>query len=213
MELECGEVYIWDLKEENLAKLADVQHGKDISRQIICNMDENDMDLDNTETIEAYFKALEPYFENENGKPILKEFIYKKWKTTLVRMLSSNKRFWANAGSTLNNLSFYQSFKTAGEAFYVIDENTRSVLVPHGRGKEIIDQLGNAYLTATEKNRLLKEAQRYSVNLYENVRRRLENEDALVKVGDDEILTLREGYYDLEVGIRTEKQELEDIIY
>jgi CRISPR-associated endonuclease/helicase Cas3 len=212
MELECGEVYIWDLKEENLTKLADVQHGKDISRQIICNMNESDMNLDNPEMIEKYFEKMEPYLENEKGDPIVKEFIHEP--STLFRMLSKNTKFKMNAGSNLDKLSFYQSFKTAGEAFHVIDENTRSVLVPYGRGKEIIEQLGNAYLTATEKNRLLKEAQRYSVNLYKNVFERLrDKEKAIVTIGNDEILTLREGYYDLEVGICTEKQELEDMIY
>ena len=58
-----------------------------------------------------------------------------------------------------------QSFQSAGREFQVIDSPTRGVVVPYRRGDEIINNLCGAF--ALEKmGKLLKQAQRYSVNLF-----------------------------------------------
>ena len=114
-------------------------------------------------------------------------------------MLSTNRKCRCTAGNLrdednpLPDLSkrFYQSFRTAGTVFQVIDQKTKSVIVPYGKGKELIERLGDRH-TLSEEIRLLKEAQQYSVNLFEHIFNRLAGEDALVSLGETGAVILKD---------------------
>ena len=106
---------------------------------------------------------------------------------------------------------FYQSFRTAGTVFQVIDQKTKSVIVPYGKGKELIERLGDRH-TLSEEIRLLKEAQQYSVNLFEHIFNRLAGEDALVSLGETGAVILKDEYYDPWAGVTITPQEMKELI-
>jgi CRISPR-associated endonuclease/helicase Cas3 len=98
-------------------------------------------------------------------------------------------------------IPFKQSFLSAGKIFNVIDSFTRGVIIPYGdRGKQLIADLCGA-LPLEKQYRTLKEAQRYSVNLYQHELDELVKQDAIREVKQDSgVYCLDERYYSAEIG-------------
>lgn len=98
--------------------------------------------------------------------------------------------------------------KTAAEKFRVIDQETVSVLVPYGKGKELIGTMmkREGRMKLGELNGLLSAARPYIVNIYTN--RLWAYRDAVLTSPLPGVLLLREGYYDDITGIK-EEQTLE----
>ena len=89
---------------------------------------------------------IEDYFDREKTyAQKVERYPYPQWNSDLVTMLSANNECRMAAGgmqnTPLSHLSkrLHQSFRTAGAYFQVIDEKTKSVLVPYRRGKELIE--------------------------------------------------------------------------
>ncbi len=212
METELGQVYIWRLYEENLQQLPEIEMGQNISEKIIRKKQKNPDFLGTPAAMEQYFR--------ESGRQ-KDTYPYPQWNTTLNAMLSDNGKCRVEAANRAVNplpglceqsgYQLVQSFRTAGEAFEVIAQNARPVVVPYGAGREIIAALQGRH-TMQEEIRLLREAQRYTVNLYDNVYRRLEEEGALCALGQTGAAALREGYYSDAGGVCVQKQELEELI-
>jgi CRISPR-associated endonuclease/helicase Cas3 len=102
-------------------------------------------------------------------------------------------------------LPLKQSFHSAAKAFRAIDSPGRGIVVPYDKaGKEIIVELCAAY-EVEKQYKLIKKAQRYSVNVYENVfndlvKRRIIHE-AQEGTG---IFYLDDQYYSNEFGLSKE---------
>ena len=93
----------------------------------------------------------------------------------------------------------------------MIDEDTRAVIVPYGEGEAII----NALLSQSEikqRTLLLARAQQYSVNVYDSMMKRLEEEGAVYAVGDTGVMALQAEYYDAERGLTAMGRELAPMI-
>lgn len=206
-EADVGTVYLWNLAERMLGRLPDIQKGREISMSLLGNM-ENPDELGNPETIRKYVSREEREIQAVENYP------YREWNSDLVTMLSTNRECRCAAGNLrdeynpLPDLSrwFYQSFRTAGTVFQVIDQKTKSVLVPYGRGKELIEALGERHTLGGEIA-LLKEAQQYSVNLFENMFDRLDGEHALYSLGGIGVVALKGEYYDPWAGVMITPQE------
>ena len=211
-EEDTGRVYIWNLTEESLGPLPDIQKGKEFSMSLLRDV-ENPDELGNPEMIKKYFA------KEEICTKAVENYPYKKWNSDLVTMLSRNCQCRCAAGNLreednpLADLSkrFYQSFRTAGTVFQVIDQKTKSVIVPYGKGKELIEKLGNRH-TLCEEITLLKEVQQYSVNLYEHIFKRLDGEQALYSLGETGVIILKDEYYDPWAGIKITPQEMIELI-
>lgn len=93
-----------------------------------------------------------------------------------------------------------QSFRTASKRSFVIADDTTPVIVPWGVGAEIIAALKERH-DMREEIQLLRRAQAYTVNVYENVFRRLSDKGAIVPVGEGGVYALKEGVYSEEAGI------------
>ncbi len=95
-------------------------------------------------------------------------------------------------------------FETAAKKFQVIDQDTLSILVPYGKGKELIrqvtDRKGKYHLN--EFKSFIREARPYFVSLYTN--KMPVYQQALIDSPMSGILILKEGYYDDILGIKTE---------
>lgn len=121
---------------------------------------------------------------------------------TLLNLLSENK--W-NIGKNAH-LNLKQSFMTAGKAFKAIDAPTHSVIVQYGEGKELVNDLCDISRKFDAKRyyECLKKAQKYSVNVFPNVWRKLLEQKAVNEIQSEGVYYLDERYYSLEFGLSTE---------
>ena len=86
-EQAVGEVYIWELAEEKLSSLEEIQQGKDISRMMIELWDREYDALSDPEGIQMYFRKEQEYTKNHELYPI-----GKNTGLTLVGLLSDNPK-------------------------------------------------------------------------------------------------------------------------
>ena len=103
-----------------------------------------------------------------------------------------------------------QSFATAGEQFRAIDAPTGGIVVPYGRGEELIAQLCAEEFDLSKTAIYLRQAQQYSVNIYPNVFEALQKQGAIYEIipSSDRVSlgmwALREEYYSPEFGVSRE---------
>jgi CRISPR-associated endonuclease/helicase Cas3 len=97
-------------------------------------------------------------------------------------------------------LCLSSSLRTAADFFYVIKDETLSVIVPYGKGKDIIAQLGSSN-SIDDLGKLLRQAQRYSVNLYQQEADQLDREKQLSFYFEKQIVVLNEASYSDEFGV------------
>lgn len=186
---KCCSVYLVNLCEEKLGSLRAIKTAQDVSHQIIrsgCYKN-----LASVEAMEMYFQKY--YMERSDELNYNVEDI--GLKTDLVNLLSLNQ--YRNPKKKSFRI---QAFKTAGELFQMIDTPAVSVVVPYNaEAKDLITRLRSG-VNDYEMIEILRKTQKYAVGLYDQIKRKLQEENAL------ELLTcgvwvLEEGYYDQESGI------------
>ena len=92
-------------------------------------------------------------------------------------------------------------FKTVAEKFRIIDQNTRTVYIPLGKGVESI-----ARLRSGEKSRkLFREAGRYGVTIYENQFEALYYSGCIEMIDDENAVLINTGIYDEKMGLKIEE--------
>lgn len=197
-EQELGTVYIWDLAEENIKRLPEIEKGKKYSRETIDCWSKPDQ-LGSPDAIQIYSNKVDNNMENY---PIGNN-------EDLVSLLSDNKKRDVN---NLRKKYMCQSFRETGERFHVIDENTKPILVPYREGEQLIQQLCGEH-SIEEEIHLLRKAQLFCVNIYDAMYRRLSDQGALVLLGESGVVALKEGYYSDEAGVMTEAEELDAMIF
>lgn len=195
-------VYIVNCTDEKLGKLQDIQRGK-TATILLLNAFVNapgqfHNDLTSDEAIEYYYKAFYSDMSCE-----AQNFPIPKRNTTILDLLSENKKFTANSRSNLEPYVLWQAFKTAGQAFSVFEENTVDVLVPYGEGKQLIEQLCSERCKTDPvyRDALLKQATGYTVSIYDYQRHRLEGNGALLTICNGYVLALQPEYYDDHTGV------------
>lgn len=207
MEYEKGRVYLWDLREEKLGNLPDIQTGKNISQELLALRSEANPEM--PEEIALYFNQENFYTEAEQNYPITED--KESDRRTLTDLLSKNERATRGIDDRKNDkrklLPLKQSFRCAYKHFRVIEQNTVPILVPFEDGKALIAQLNGDRLSMPEELFLLRKAQAYTVNVYENIYNKLQEEDVLYPVGSTGVLALEEGYYDKQTGVSTKRGE------
>lgn len=125
----------------------------------------------------------------------------------LYDLLAHNKPGFYAYQSRTNHLPLQpliQAFATEGKLFQVIEGGVTGILVPFGEGINIIQELtGGSALP--DKLKLLRKAQRYTVNVYENSVRTLTRMGALVFLEDCGVFLLKDGFYSAQYGISLER--------
>ena len=118
-------------------------------------------------------------------------------------MLGLNRK---NTAYDKDSTLLQQSFATAASCFAAIDAETEGIIVPYGEGKNIITQLCslpiNEKAGLARKRQLLKQAQRYTVNLFPEARKKLGK--AIKTMEDTGIAYLTQAYYDADTGVTPE---------
>ena len=200
MEYAEGLVYVWDFHEEELHCLKDVQQGANITRALLSVEGFADS-MDMPESLKCYFDREADYVRGEKDYPC------REAGRSLTELLSDNtaRSTAAKGYRSTSTLVLRQSFREAGTRFEVIPQRSRAVIVPYREGRSIIEALRAAH-DMQETIRLLRAAQAYTVALYDDQYRRLEQAGALLPVGESGAVALAEGYYDAQTGVRVDKE-------
>lgn len=213
---EKGLIYIVNLDKEleKTDMLFEVNRGKDISLSKIkkLSLDGKLEEIGSSEFLNSYFQD----FYNNIEEKTHYEFEEEGIKTSGVEMLTYNPKALKNYLQVHNNIPpkhlLFQGFETFGKNFKAINDSGYGVLVPYGLGKDYISELVSD-IDLKEKYKILKKAQRYSVNLYENKIKEMAAIGAIDVVEDIETFILKEGFYDKDKGLIEEKEEMETFIF
>ena len=203
-EKEKGFVYLINHKEENLDKLPEILKGKEITQEMLRDL-EMDSSLWDGELLSNH--AMRRYFERfyrSQGNSLDGE-IHGMRETHFDLLLSIGNRpnvysrFKAECEKDYP-LVFTNRMNTSARNFEVIPNQTRSVLVPYSEGNEIISELiSNQYYK--DLSVLLKKAQQYSLNIFDYEYKLLEKEGGLISTESDGVVMLKEGFYSKEYGL------------
>lgn len=216
-ESNCGNVFVinMDTSSENVSRLLEIKAGQDKTLRIFEEYNQNpeafDCDLLSPKAIAKYFEYYFNELKLEMNYTLPKPYADK----TMFDLLSENKQVvqdYIDRKQVKPDLMLYNSFKTAGDYFRVIDQNTVGVIVPYEKGEELITKI-NGKCNLKDLKKYLKEAQQYSVNLYDQEYRILNHSGAFVQVNNGGVIALRKEFYDKNVGITAENQQQEFLNY
>lgn len=213
-EAEFGLVYIWRLPEEVLKGLPEIRQAQQDSDAILDKAALDGQSLDTPENVASYFRRV---LLNDLGRP--KELFYPVKDSSgglyIANLLGKNTVLSADLQhrkqNPLDKLSLRCSWRIAGKNFQVIDEDTVALIAPYKEGKEIIERLcsGCSY---KEEKLLLKKAQHYTVNAFRGNLDKLIKLHAVYPLGETGALAIADEYYNPEIGLVTEQQEMKPII-
>ncbi len=206
---EMASVHVINPDQESIDLLADIKVGRDKARRVL---EENFDDLLAPDAIRRYF---EYYFFDRSDEmvyPIKDKSL--GLNDSLLNLLANNPN---NVGKNNNRHLLKQSFMTAGKAFKAIDSPTQAVIVPYGKeGADLIAGLCGVAIDFDVKKyrQLLKQAQKYSINIFPNVWKRLLVEHAVHEIQPGEsIYYLDKKYYSDEFGMSEKPTGLMEFNY
>jgi len=201
-----GSVWVVNPQEENLDRLKDIQVGREHAQRVLDDFTNAPVEFGNDriglDAVAAYYNF---YYHSQKDKmnyPVdVKSSVERN--DDLFNLLSVNKlskeAYIATHQNTAPDIFLKQSFRTANKEFRVIDRLTRGVIVPYGDGEKIITELCGAF-GLEKQGKLLKQAQRYSVNLFDHQLNDLLKIGAIQEVQDAGIYYLDKQYYSEEFG-------------
>jgi CRISPR-associated endonuclease/helicase Cas3 len=204
---EIGKVFVINPAKETIDSLVDIKEGKEVSERILREMKQVDSKIPNEVihpiTMDRYFQY---YFYSRASEMSYPVDVGRD--DSLLELLSTNSNSvgeYCRINDKQPDIYFRQSFKTAADAFKAIDAPTQGIVVPYGdNGKKIIADLFSQF-AVEQQFVLLKKAQRYTVNVFPNVIKKLKDEGALCEVPGIEVLVLCDPrYYHTEFGLSTE---------
>ncbi len=214
-EAERGTVYIWRMSEEKLSNgLAEISHGQQDSEGILDKAAREGHCIDKPEMISAYFHQ-QLHNDNDRLAELFYPFGEKSSRRYITRLLGKNtsmlKAVLYYEQNPLEHMTYYGNWRTAGEQFNVIDEDTTAVAVPYGEGKEIITELNSLSSYENEK-KLIKKVQKYCVSVRSSVFKELKEARAVWLLGETGVWALREEFYDNETGLTRQGKPMEFLI-
>lgn len=203
-----GSVWVVNPRGENLDRLPDIKTGREKAQTVLDDFrgdaDRFGGDRIGLQAIAEYYRYYFKVKEKDMDYPVDRNSGVGQ-DDDLYNLLSSNKialgeYLRIHQTPTAPDMLLRQSFQSAGKEFQVIDSVTRGVVVPYKDGEAIIADLCSA--PEVEKQfKLLRNAQRYSVNLFKY------QFDQLCKIGAIQevqpgagIYHLDEQYYSEEFG-------------
>ena len=193
--------------DERLRGLDDIVRGQNATTALLTAFSKTPegfrYDLSSEEAIRFYYRRLyaemEPGFQ-DNQTPA---------HGSLYHLLADNPRYADANCAQAERYLLRQAFRLAGSLFQVFDEDTRSLLVPYGRGRELQNTLRNAAQVYGQKDwavirGCIDEAKGYCVSVYRYQLERLEALGAVTSLFDGGILLLSDGFYNEHTGFSLE---------
>ncbi|MBT2217951.1 CRISPR-associated helicase/endonuclease Cas3 [Virgibacillus dakarensis] len=214
-EHQTKPVYVIQHEQESLSRLKEIKVGKEASNTLLARYKKKPEKYNHSLLSQ---KAMKEYFLNfyQKRDQDLKFFVSEIENNLTDILLGVRKeeiKSYQSATSTGYPLFLRAGLDTVSKYFRVIENNTTSILVPYGKGKEIIAEL-NSNNRVDELSNLLKSAQQYSIQVYPQVFQQLVNEQALVSHFEGMIFELKGGFYDKEYGLDLRgNSQLDDFMY
>ncbi|MCM1233410.1 MAG: CRISPR-associated helicase Cas3' [Ruminococcus flavefaciens] len=156
-ELDRGVIYLITIEGENTGNMEELQQNKRITENIIdqYNNSEKSDSLLMSRWMDEYYKNV--YFSGTDKM----NFPVKELDTNIIELLS--RGFVPEERRNVMN----QAYKTAGQAYRVIDDHSFGGIVPYKKGAEII-RMFQELLENMDIKACIRQAQRYTVNVREN---------------------------------------------
>lgn len=201
-----GKVFVINPANETIDTLIDIKVGKEVSERILHEMKQPGSSLPNEvihpATMDRYFQY---YFYNR--APEMAYPIDVGRNDNLLELLGTNSisvSEYSRINGKQPDIYFRQSFKTAADAFRAIDAPTQGIVVPYSdKGKKIVADLFSQF-AVEQQFKLLKRAQRYTVNVFPNVIKKLLDARAIHEVPEIGVLVLTDPrYYHKDFGLST----------
>ena len=162
-EREYGEVYIVDIKEENIGSMDELREARHAMEDVLHEY-RGENSLLSVEWMDKYFGEL---YAVDKLKDRM-DFTVKEIGTNIYDLLVTG----FPGGDFASFLT--AAFKTAGEKYKVIDNASFGVIVPYKDGISIIEKLKEVE-DICEVKKLIRQAQRYTVNINGTQMKQLED--------------------------------------
>ncbi len=216
---EKGNVWVVNPVAENTDSLIDISVGIRITERLLDEFKENprqfDLDRIGKKAMDRFYLYYFYRRKREMGYPVSASSVVGR-DDNLFNLLSQN------TVSVKNHISLKelhptpplrQTFSSAAKAFQVIETLTQGVVVQYGtEGRKLVAQLCGAY-ELDNQHKLLKQAQRFSVNLFPNEFKELLEAGAIREVQEQSgVYYLDEQYYSDEFGWSAELNSPQDVL-
>lgn len=196
-------VQILRCTDETLYGLADIVRGQNATVSLLTAFSRQPADFQNDLSSEAairfYYRRL--YQEMPTG--------FQDGQTpengSLYQLLSDNPRYADANCKQVQDYFLRQAFRLAGSLFRVFDEDTTSILVPYGRGRELQNLLSAASRDYGQKDweaihRWIEEGKEYCVSVYRYQLEQLQALGAVTALFDGSVQILSDGFYNQRTG-------------
>jgi CRISPR-associated endonuclease/helicase Cas3 len=202
-----GKVYVVKPDKESTEMLKEIEVGKEQAETVFRHV-KNKKLPDNVlspEVISHYFQL---FFYNR--KDVMTYPLEDGTGRNLLSMLGDNRKGHGGNGGKNHKYEpqgrdklLMQSFMEAGKAFKAIDNHTHAVIVPYGDGIQLIGQLCGIDPRYPEFYRVLRQAQKFSANIFPNVWEQLLRAKAVVEIQGSGVYFLLDSHYSAAFGVST----------
>ena len=205
--LTPGEVLIINPAEENINRIEDIRIGKEKTERLLGEFKDNPERFGNSiispEAMEQYYQYYFYQRAKDMNYPVTADFPVGR-EDNLFNLLSVNSlsvEEYKRIKGKYPAIPLRQAFMTAAKSFQAIDSITRGIIVPYGKeGKDLIAKLCSVQ-ELEKQYKLIRRAQRYSVNVFPDVLKRLQEQAVHEVQKGSGILYLDEQYYSDEFGL------------
>ncbi|PIP39738.1 CRISPR-associated helicase/endonuclease Cas3 [Candidatus Desantisbacteria bacterium CG_4_8_14_3_um_filter_40_12] len=203
-----GKVYIINPTEENIDRIEDIRIGKEKSERLLDEFRDNPGRFGNNilspEAMEQYYQYYFYQRAKEMNYPVSSKSAVGQ-EDNLFNLLSVNKisvEEYNRINKKAPAIPLKQAFMSAAKSFEAIETVARGIIVPYEKeGKDIVNEICSAY-ELKKQYKLIRRAQRYSVNVFPNILKRLQERGAVNEVQEGSgILYLNKQYYSDEFGL------------
>jgi CRISPR-associated endonuclease/helicase Cas3 len=226
---EMKPVFVLNFSEESLPEsLKEIKVGQEITERVFREYQAHPDQFDNSLLSEAAMSLYYKYYFFDRAGLMTYEVQadpksdHKKTEisqdTNLIDLLGTNGKartecIERGADKSPLSLPLQQAHSTAAEAFRVIDAPTQGILVPYRSnaqdGSEIISRLGECYTNESiplpEKIKRHKRAQKFTVNAFPNIIRKLHEARAISEIHPGSgIFELAPAHYSDDYGLKLE---------
>lgn len=182
---KTSDAYIIKMKEEDLSNLKEIKEAQKCSENLLEAYENNPErfgnDILSDRSIQSYYETLFTSYMAEKKLDYVISLRESFTKETIFNLLSLNENTDAQKGSQYFT---HQAFLTAGRYFQVFDSETVDVITPYKEGKDIIIEFcsAKALYDIKYQKRLLREAGKYSIQIWKNQLQELVNKGIIIPV-------------------------------
>jgi CRISPR-associated endonuclease/helicase Cas3 len=210
-QIKHGNVWVINPSEQNIDRLRTIVIGTEQTERVLDEFKNNPGTFDNDciglDAMAAFYRYYY-YTRKDEMRYNVGENSPVGRSDDLVNVLSQNTLSVEKYNAIYHaapDICFPQAFQCAAESFRVIDSPTRGVVVYYGKeGEDIVNELCSTP-ELDKQYRLLKRAQKYSVNLFPYVFEKLMESGAIFEVQKGAgIFYLKKNCYDEKFGLKAE---------